>query len=299
MKISIIISTYNGAHKLPNVLQHVLDQANADMEVIVVVDGSTDSTAVTLAPFQLAGKVKVVWQENRGRAAVKNRGAAEASGSILIFYDDDMRPFPDSIWKHLLFHQQFDGLLCGNPIEEEYPNMPDIQRYKAHLTRLWTRKYQNDLNKLEVKNLFFTAANASVSKKNFVLLEGFDERLTDAEDYDFAHRALGKNISVYFDKSNLAYHDEKISCFSYIRRLREYNKAQQILSTFSKSGKSDLASKKNILKHVIYNILANRKIVRLIDRDFFKTLLPEKVRFKLYGAVIHALSAEFPYKPLL
>jgi len=57
--------------------------------------------------------MKVVVQENRGRAAVRNRGALESSGVLLIFFDDDMQPHPDSVQKHVLFHEKYERIISG------------------------------------------------------------------------------------------------------------------------------------------------------------------------------------------
>src|SRR6187397_1060160 len=98
MSTSVIIPTYNGAHKVVNVLRALEQQTHLPDEVVVVIDGSTDNTAELLRTntFKLPS-LRIIEQPNGGRAQVRNRGAKEASQDLLIFFDDDMRPVPQSV----------------------------------------------------------------------------------------------------------------------------------------------------------------------------------------------------------
>jgi glycosyltransferase involved in cell wall biosynthesis len=114
MKVSVIIPTYNGAHKLSNLLDALLGQSYSDFEVVVVVDGSTDNTLEVLNRYeQKFSHLKTLIQDNQGRSKVRNRGVEHSTGDLLIFYDDDMVPFPDSVKRHLQFHENHHGLCAG------------------------------------------------------------------------------------------------------------------------------------------------------------------------------------------
>jgi glycosyltransferase involved in cell wall biosynthesis len=295
IEVSVIIPTYNGGKKISNALDALLKQSFKAFEVIVVIDGSTDNTFKMLERFSSSfAQIKIITQSNQGRSAVRNRGVKEAISDLVIFYDDDMVPELDSVVRHVEFHHQHFGLLCGNQFEIPSSGKTDIQNYKAFLSMEWTKKYKNDVNRLDSSNLFFTAANASVKKDLFYFLGGFDENLTDAEDHDLAHRALNKNIPVFFDKKNRAVHNDLITCKSYIQRQRLYASAHEKLKK-NHPERYAVRQKKNFLKRLIYKIFAQAFWVRLIDSDFFARVLPQKVRYKLYDIVIQALGVEYPY----
>lgn len=299
MKASIIIPTYNGAHKISILLKSLLRQDTSDFEVIIIIDGSIDNTVEIVKTFVPAfPKAQIIMQSNSGRSRVRNRGAERASGEILIFYDDDMEPTHDSVSRHIYFHEKYQGILGGNQIEERGAKKTDIQNYKATRNEIWMSKYANGLTRLDHSNLFFTAANCSMKRETFFAMNGFDERLSDAEDYDLAYRALQKGIDVFFDKSNRAYHHDPITARSYIQRLRQYSRAHAMLQAFHPERKTS-QRRSFFVKRIIYSSLALRFWVRLIDEGFLKSrLLPESARFKLYDLIIQAMAVEYPNRSL-
>jgi glycosyltransferase involved in cell wall biosynthesis len=296
MTSSVIISTYNGEKKIGNLLNALLQQTDQSSEVLVVIDGSTDDTLHVVKSFEseFSGKLRIVVQENRGRAGVRNRGANEAKGEVLIFFDDDMTPWRDSIERHKSFHKNHHAILSGNSVETIEPTKTDIQNYKGHLTERWTEKYQEGTTQLNESNFFFTAANCSMKKEDFKSLGGFDERLTDAEDHDFGYRAFRAGIPVVFDKSNRAFHYDPVTCISYIKRLRAYAKAHATLQTLYPDRYKKARTSSSIVKHALYRLFALPFWPRLIDSGTFG-LLPQKLRYKLYDIVIQAFAVEYPH----
>jgi glycosyltransferase involved in cell wall biosynthesis len=298
-RLSIIVPTYNGAAKIPLLLESLLRQTFQDFELVVVIDGSNDGTEEILQSYHSRFKaLKIISQVNSGRSAVRNRGASEASGEVLIFYDDDMEPDSDSVDRHNWFHRNYKGILVGNPLEFKNSKKTDFQNYKAGLTSIWTKKYSEGLTPMDHSNLFVTAANCSIAKNQFFDMEGFDERLTDVEDYDFGYRALERKIPVFFDKSNRAIHHDSITAKKYIHRLRLYGMAHSRLLELHPERKHNVTIKKSYLKRILYRVMANPYLVKLIDKGFFKEMFSESIRFKIYDFVIQALAVEFPWKRL-
>src|SRR5688572_7831011 len=99
-KVSVIVPTYNGERKIPALLTSLRRQSFIDFELIVVIDGSTDNTRKIVETTETPFPKTIIVQPNLGRAFVKNNGARQAGGDILIFYDDDMRPDDRSVERH-------------------------------------------------------------------------------------------------------------------------------------------------------------------------------------------------------
>ncbi len=85
-KVSVIIPTYNQSRYLAAAVHSALDQTlDEGIEVIVVDDGSTDSTPELVRSFP----IRYIRQENRGVASARNRGIELAGGEYIAFLDSD------------------------------------------------------------------------------------------------------------------------------------------------------------------------------------------------------------------
>jgi CDP-glycerol glycerophosphotransferase len=93
-ELSVIVPVYNVAAYLPACLDSVLGQSLANLEVIVVDDGSTDSSAAIIADYAARDRrVRALRQENAGQGPARNLGVAHARGRFIAFLDaDDMIP---------------------------------------------------------------------------------------------------------------------------------------------------------------------------------------------------------------
>lgn len=100
-KISVIIPTYNRAELLVSAVESILRQTEADIEVLVCDDGSTDDS---FARISAVNDSRVRWIEcgRGGRPAIpRNHGIHEAKGEWLAFLDSDDRWMPDKLQRQL------------------------------------------------------------------------------------------------------------------------------------------------------------------------------------------------------
>lgn len=102
IQLSVVIPSYNRAAQLQACLQALAAQtlSPSTFEVVVVVDGSTDDTRARLAALTLPYPLRIVWQANAGQCAALNRGAAEATGPVIVFLDNDVLPGPGLLEAH-------------------------------------------------------------------------------------------------------------------------------------------------------------------------------------------------------
>lgn len=297
--VSIVIPTYNGINKIKNILDSLKNQTFSHFEIIVSIDGSTDGTYLYLLNRQSEfTNLIILNNENGGRAICRNRGANAASGDILIFLDDDMRASENLVHQHLQFHSQFiDSIIVGATFEDLTLSRSDIQKYRAYLSRKWSQ-----IKSHKLKEPYISAANFSINKDLFLKLGGFDSKLNDAEDYDFAITAFENDIDIYFYPEIIGYHDDYISCKSYIKRLREYTNAQERLKNVKPERyvlKFPFRSAPRLSKFsaLIYSFFAHKIWLKIIDLNLLKAF-PIFIKYKIYDLVITGLGVYYTHREI-
>ncbi|MEE9166464.1 MAG: glycosyltransferase family 2 protein [Candidatus Neomarinimicrobiota bacterium] len=108
MKVSVIVSIYNGEDVLPLTIPALLNQnyPHESTEIILVDDASTDETPSLLENREWKDRATVVRHtENRGRTATRNSGIDTATGDLLVFVDCDIEVGPEFLSLHVEQHR--------------------------------------------------------------------------------------------------------------------------------------------------------------------------------------------------
>jgi glycosyltransferase involved in cell wall biosynthesis len=92
--VSVVIPCYNQGHFVDEAVDSVLAQTFADVEIIIVNDGSTDDCTNRLLQGYPANRAKVMTTANQGLAAARNNGIAVARGKYILPLDADDRILP-------------------------------------------------------------------------------------------------------------------------------------------------------------------------------------------------------------
>lgn len=95
--VSIVVCNYNYARFLRFAIDSALAQTYRRTEVIVVDDGSTDSSREVIDEFVVKGGVKAIYQNNQGQFAAYNAGFADSAGDIVLFLDADDTYLPETV----------------------------------------------------------------------------------------------------------------------------------------------------------------------------------------------------------
>jgi glycosyltransferase involved in cell wall biosynthesis len=93
-RISVLIPTYNRCDLLLESIEAILTQSYAVHEIIVIDDGSTDGTKLTVA--KLNGPIRYLHQLNAGKAAALNYGLRHCTGDYVWICDDDDLALPNA-----------------------------------------------------------------------------------------------------------------------------------------------------------------------------------------------------------
>ncbi|MTI18202.1 glycosyltransferase [Rhodobacteraceae bacterium RKSG542] len=119
LRISVVIPVKNGEATIASALDSVLIQTHVPAEVIVVDDGSTDSTPQILEAYSdKYPQVRRVVATGSGISDALNQGIAEASGDLIARMDGDDLCFPERFEKQLKeFEKRPDLVLLGSFVE--------------------------------------------------------------------------------------------------------------------------------------------------------------------------------------
>lgn len=120
--ISVIICTHNRAAYLGAAIDSLLCQNFLDYEVLVVDNASTDATREIVEQRLPHDRLRYLYEPTLGLSVARNRGAAEAQGSILAYLDDDAEASPDWL-AHLseVFRQDEQVAIAGGKVTLLWP----------------------------------------------------------------------------------------------------------------------------------------------------------------------------------
>ncbi|HEY8037340.1 MAG TPA: glycosyltransferase [Methylobacter sp.] len=97
--VSVVIPTYNRSAFVVKAVDSVLSQSFTDYEIIVVDDGSTDTTKKSLKKY--GNKIRYIYQDNSGVSAARNTGITIARGEWVAFLDSDDEWRTDYLFKQM------------------------------------------------------------------------------------------------------------------------------------------------------------------------------------------------------
>ena len=211
-RFSVVIPNMNGAATLRETLEAIFSTGYQNLEVIVVDDGSTDSSALIAEEFD----VRLLQHKLcRGAASSRNDGAEAARGEVIIFMDSDVIIPPDTfrIIERDLTDPAISGVIGLFQPETRFNDF--CTGYKNFYMHYTYRKLP------ERVQIFFTSI-AAIRKEIFDRSGGFDTayRGSSIEDMEFGLRITESGYQILLDQ-NLQ-----------VEHLKEYNFATLIKTGF-------------------------------------------------------------------
>jgi glycosyltransferase involved in cell wall biosynthesis len=266
--LSVIIPVYNREKYIKDCLESVLNQKNpgCKYEVIVVDDGSTDSTPKILSEFR--DKIIYMRIKNSGRPAVpRNVGLRIANGELVAFQDSDDIWLENKLEEQLKdFNKKYILSYANARVVDDNGNLLGRNIINNH------QAYSGDVFGHLIKENFVSTLTVIAGKKVIMDLGGFDESKNYLEDYDMWLRMSLKGKFIYTPKV-----------------LAEYRMHQNNIS--SGSEKADLQkmykimNKLNKITHLKNNQLVKKRKTEIISRLTELSGGVEKYKWKISGKI--------------
>jgi glycosyltransferase involved in cell wall biosynthesis len=192
--VSVIIPCYNGEAFLKETIQSALAQSYKNVEIIVVDDGSTDSSSEIAQAFP----VRYIRQTNSGLTSSRNLGVRISKGSLIVFLDADDRLLPNAIQIGVAFLQQHPE--CAMTVGDHLFIAADGSFLSGSQKKLLRAAHYEAL----LKSNFIEMISSVLFRKS-VLEEvgGFDTHLRVAEDYELYLR-IARNHAIYCHREVVA-----------------------------------------------------------------------------------------------
>jgi len=215
-KISVVIPAYNSENTISYTIQSVLNQTFKDLELIVINDGSQDSTLEIIT--QIAdSRIQVFSYPNAGGNVSRNRGLNHAIGEFVSFLDADDLWTPDKLESQLKALQENATAKVAYSWTDYINENSEVVLSGTHFTA------NGDIfEKLLVTNFLENGSNPLIYREALVELGGFDESLNAAQDWDMWLRLACKFDFVCVASAQILY---RISANSVSSNLDRQEKA--------------------------------------------------------------------------
>jgi glycosyltransferase involved in cell wall biosynthesis len=249
-KVSVIIATYNRADLLPETIESVLRQRFQDFELIVVDDGSTDSTRSMLKSY--GPRLRYVYQENCGPSAARNLGVRHARAPWIAIQDSDDICKPEHL--EILYEYAAEHPDCGVVFANgAYLGGPEHNRETLIPTGKSQRLAREGIKLVDLfeKSIFRLQA-ALLSKNCYEALGGHDESLHICMDLDLAFRFFMTYPVAYLDRVVFLYrkHEGNIGNNEDLRLMENIRVIEKLVNAFPDA--KELLGRKAIVRRTAY-----------------------------------------------
>ena len=205
-RVSVVIPCHNQGRYLSDAIDSVLDQTYANIEIIVVNDGSSDETQAIIRGY--GDKVRSVLQAHRGVCGARNAGVGASTGTYLQYLDADDRLEREKICGQVEFLERHPhiGIVYSdvryftteNPLERSHGPRADPAS-QPWVARLW-RAPGSMLIRLAHHNIL--PVNCPLVCKQVADSIGrWNESLHACEDWEYWIRCAAAGVKFHFEDS--------------------------------------------------------------------------------------------------
>lgn len=223
---SVIIPLYNKELSIGNTIQSVLNQTYQDYEIVIVNDGSTDSSLQVVEKIN-DSRIRIINKPNRGVSSARNRGIKEAKYEWIAFLDGDDLWDPnklEELYKIIISNNNIDWIITAFTIIINNKKKNEIKYFKSGIL-------SNIIDDL-LQGLKIHTSAVIVKKERFLEDERlyFTEGINNSEDREVWYKLcckfpkpyyVNKTLSTYFvdRRSNSLTSNHTITFLSMERRL--------------------------------------------------------------------------------
>jgi glycosyltransferase involved in cell wall biosynthesis len=220
-RVSVVVASYNGDRTLKSCLESLEKLNYPDYEVILVDDGSTDSTPEIIKGFK---SIRNIRQNNMGLSVARNMGIHAATGEIVAFTDSDCRADEDWLYYLVgdLLNSKFTGIGGHNFLPpEDSPVAAAVMASPggpAHV--MLTDRLAEHI----------PGCNMAFYKWALDEIGGFDAIYRKAgDDVDVCWRLQQNGYRIGFSPAGFVWHHRRATVKAYLKQQQGYGEAEALL----------------------------------------------------------------------
>ena len=220
-KVSIVVACYNGARTLKTCLDSLSKLNYPNYEVILVDDGSTDTTPQIASLYK---NIRALRQSNLGLSVARNTGISAAEGDIVAFTDSDCRA--DEDWLYYLIGDLLKGNLTGIGGHNFLPP-EDSPTAAAVLVSPGGPAHVMLTDRLAEH---IPGCNMAFYKWSLLEIGGFDPIYRKAgDDVDVCWRLQQRGYRIGFSSAGFVWHYRRSTVKEYLKQQQGYGEAEALL----------------------------------------------------------------------
>lgn len=272
--ISVIMPVFNGAATIAAAINSVLAQSYQRLELIVVNDGSTDSTLSIISSIG-DPRLRIVNQLNGGVSAARNTGLRNAQGAYIAFID------ADDVWRHDKLERQRNALLADRAADVAYCWVDYVDMSGNILHPDGRPVFAGHVyDRMIAHNFVHSGSNLMITRAAFSRCGGFCELFNAFEDWEFQLR-LAKHCQFVCVPSAMVFYRMRKSSLTTRVLSMEMNYHRVAERVFAEAGPA-YARLRRKNEAVTYEYLMSRAI------QGFPTRRKGKLAFDFYGKAVRA-----------
>jgi len=258
-KVSIIVPAYNEEVVIEKSIQSLINQTYKNLEIIIVDDGSTDSTYIKAKKYEFNSNnksLKVLRKTNSGKANAINYGIKNSSGTLIMVVDADSK-----LDKHAVellvpyFTDENIAAVAGSVYVSNKKNL---------ITKLQALEYIEGLNMVRNGQAFLKLVNIipgpiGIFRKKALYDVGLYDDDTFAEDCDVTLKLIAKGYKIDFESNAIAYTEAPENLLDLIKQ--RYRWTRGILQAIKKN--------KYLLWHIRKNTSASLTLWYMLFESVF------------------------------
>jgi len=229
LSFSFIIPVYNRPEEIKELLDSFLRVSFLDkFEIVIVEDGSSESSEEVLVPFSEKLNISYYYKENTGPGASRNYGMERAKGNYFIILDSDcLLPshYLETVSKFLkskFFH-------CYGGSDAAHHTFTPLQKAINYVMTSFYTTGGIRGSKKRMGNFEPRSFNMGISKEAFLKTGGF-AKIHPGEDPDLSQRILKAGYSTTFIDNAFVYHKRRISWIKFYTQVHKFGMVRPILN---------------------------------------------------------------------